>query len=305
MENEIKMEVENIIKYLLIGNLISGKIIYEMINTNNAKIIFDINQLFNSFYKNNNEIPERARVDSYNIMVILQRIIMISKTHDAFPLEQNFELLKAIKSGLPYLDQMPINWNFSANKSDIEYKIPKIIKEFFQNLENNNQINANTFRKNIGKSKSSKIYENKNNNNDKKIINHKNSLISTSDNRSFDNDKNSVNQLIQDKSMNKSNNGKKINQKKNNNKYVIVKILDNNKFPEKNNISKSLTQSSIILKNNNNLQSSEMSKGMAKELEGIILRITCCKKVIFFILLLIIIAQIIIIPFIIKYSYSY
>ena len=40
------MEIDKIIQYLLIGNLINGKIIYEMKNTNDINIIYEIKHLF-------------------------------------------------------------------------------------------------------------------------------------------------------------------------------------------------------------------------------------------------------------------
>ena len=303
------MEFENIIHYLLIGDLTSGKIIYEMSNTTDAKTIYDINQLFNTFYKQHQHKPENTKVDSYYITITIERIIMISKTDENFPFRQNFELFKKIRESVPELSQMSLNWNLALNKNNIKSKISDAITDFFNDQNNNNQQIVNTISYNKIKSKINKNYSNNYYNEEEKI---KNSLISNN-NRSFDADRFSFTQMIQDKnSTNERHNLRGGNHldKFNKNKRISVKIIDENNG-EKTNISKSLIRSSLIVNNknslnkNNSLQPAEMSNSLLRELQDLIWQITCCKKIIIFFLIFIIIAQIVIIPIIINNCYSY
>ena len=298
------MEAEKTIKYLLIGNLITGKIIYEMINTNSAKIIYDINQLFNSFHKNkNNTRPEKIKVESYNIMINTRGVLMISKTLDSFSFGKNMELFKTIEEKVPYLSELSINFSLSYHRQNTDNKITGIIKEFFKGLQNTNLMNTVSYT-NIP-SKNNKTVTNNYNNEEEMTIKKKNSLISSNNNRSFDNDKNSINQLIQENNNDDTYNDENGFKKREYNNKVSVKILNDNNGIDKTNINKSLIQSNVIVKKNNDLQNSVNQQNMTKELDGIIRNISCCRKVIFIFLLLVIIAQIIIIPCIIKYSYSY
>ena len=305
------MDIENILHYLLIGDLTSGKIIYELSNTTDAKTIYDINQIFNAYNKQHQHRPENTKVDSYYITITIERIIMISKTDENFPFKQNFELFKKIKDRVPELSQMSLNYNLALNKKNIKYKISDAINEFFNDINYNNQqiVNTISYNRNINKI-NNKNYSNNYYNEDEKI---KNSLISN--NRSFDADKFSFTQMIQDKPNNSINerinlrSGNSLN-KFNKNKKISVKIIDENN-EEKTNISKSLIRSSLIVNNNNNslnksdIQPVEMSYSLLRELQNLIWQISCCKKIIIFFLVFIIIAQIVIIPIIINNCYSY
>ena len=130
----------------------------------------------------------------------------------------------------------------------------------------------------------------------------RNSLISN--NRSFDADKFSYTQMIPEKGNNSINDNQNKVRKS---KKVTIKIIDENNEQDKTNASKSLVQSSLLVKNKNKnpLQSSQMSYGLAREMQNIIWHISCCKKIIMFFLIIIIIAQIVAIPIIIYNSYSY
>lgn len=304
------MEIENILHYLLIGDLSSGKIIYEMSNTTDPKTIYNISQLFNTYYKQHQHQhrAENTKVDSYYITITIERIIMISKTDDNFPFKQNFELFKKIKDSVPEFSQMSVNWNLALNKNNIKSKISDAIYEFFNDINYNNQQIVNTISYNKIKRRINKNYANNYYNEEEKI---KNSLISN--NRSIDADKFSFTQMIQDKSnnsLNERNNlrGGNLSNKFNKSKRISVKILDENN-EEKTNISKSLIRSSLIVNNNSlnksGIQPAEMSHSLLRELQDLIWQITCCKKIILFFLIIIIIAQIVVIPLIINNCYSY
>lgn len=307
------MDADQIIHYLLIGNLTSGKVIYEMSNTTDAKSIFDVNQIFTSYSKQKNLRPENSRIESYYLTVTLERNIMISKTSDNFPFEQNFELFKKIKEEVPELSKTSLNWSLYLHKKKLNQKITNTINKFFNNL-NNNQSLMNTISFNKNNSKINKAFTNTYYNEEEMNMRMRNSLISNS--KSFEADKNSMNQLIQDK----TNNNIKLNDNNNTNKFqktkkITVKVIDdnNNNEQDKNNVTKSLIQSSLLIKNSinnninnkNSLQSSQISSGLLRDLQNLIWQISCCKKIIVFFLILIIIAQIIAIPIIINYSYSY
>ena len=295
------MEEEKIIQYLLIGNLTSGKVIYEMSNTTDAKTIYDINQIFNTYSKKRHHRPENTKVESYCIMITVERIIMISKVHSNFPYAQNFELFKKIKNSVPELSELSLNWSLVLHKQDLNVKISNAIHEFFTNLNNEQKMmNTISFKRNNSKISSKYTY---NNYNDEELnMKIRNSLISN--NRSFDADKFSYTQMIPEKGNNSINDNQNKVRKS---KKVTIKIIDENNEQDKTNASKSLVQSSLLVKNKNKnpLQSSQMSYGLAREMQNIIWHISCCKKIIMFFLIIIIIAQIVAIPIIIYNSYSY
>ena len=295
------MEEEKIIQYLLIGNLTSGKVIYEMSNTTDAKTIYDINQIFNTYSKKRHHRPENTKVESYCIMITVERIIMISKEHSNFPYAQNFELFKKIKNSVPELSELSLNWSLVLHKQDLNVKISNAIHEFFTNLNNEQKMmNTISFKRNNSKISSKYTY---NNYNDEELnMKIRNSLISN--NRSFDADKFSYTQMIPEKGNNSINDNQNKVRKS---KKVTIKIIDENNEQDKTNASKSLVQSSLLVKNKNKnpLQSSQMSYGLAREMQNIIWHISCCKKIIMFFLIIIIIAQIVAIPIIIYNSYSY
>ena len=295
------MELEKIIQYLLIGNLTSGKVIYEMSNTTDAKTIYDINQIFNTYSKKRHHRPENIKVESYCIMITVERIIMISKEDTNFSYDQNFELFKKIKNSVPELSELSLNWSLVLHKQDLNVKISNAIHEFFTNLNNEQKMmNTISFKRNNSKISSKYTY---NNYNDEELnMKIRNSLISN--NRSFDADKFSYTQMIPEKGNNSINDNQNKVRKS---KKVTIKIIDENNEQDKTNASKSLVQSSLLVKNNNKniLQSSQMSHGLVREIQNIIWHISCCKKIIMFFLVIIIIAQIVSIPIIIYNSYSY
>lgn len=303
------MEVEKIIQYLLIGNLTTGKIIFEMSNTKDPKTIFDINQIFNTYSKKRHHRPENTKVESYNIMITVERIIMISKTDESyFSYVEDFDLFKQIKNSVPELSQLTLVWSTVHNKQDLNVKISNAINDYFNHLNNlHKMMNTISFNKNDIKLNpvNTKKYYNE------EEMNMRNSLIS---NRTNDADKYSYTQMVQDKGnkiiindRNSLNNINKLIKKK----KVSIKIIDENNEQDKSNISKSLIRSSLLVQNNNNtnknniIPSSKISYGLLRELQNLIWHISCCKKIIFFFLIIIIIAQIVIIPVIIYCSYSY
>ena len=301
------MQAEQIIQYLLIGNLNSGKVIYEMSNTTDPKTIFDINQIFSTYFRQKQHRIENTRIESYYLTITIERNIMISKTSDSFPFEQNFELFKKIKEGVPELSKISLNWNLYIHKKKLNKKITYIIHEYFKSL-NNNQLIMNTISFKKNNSKINRKFTNNYYNEEEMNMRFKNNLINNS--KSFDADKNSLNQLIEDKPINNFDKNEIPN--KNKTKKISINIIDDNNEQDKTNISKSLIQSSLLIKNGinirnslNSLQTSQISKGLLRDLQNLIWNISCCKKVIMVFLVLIIIAQIIAIPLIINYSYSY
>ena len=296
------MEVDQIIQYLLIGNLTTDKVIFEMLNSKDAKTIYDINQIFNTYSKKRHHRPESTKIESYSIMITVERIIMILKTDDTFPFDQNFELFKKIKNKVPELSEL--NWSLALQRQDLKEKISNAIDEFFTEYNNNLQKVMNTISFRNNRSKINNIYTNNYYNEEEMNMKNRNSLISN--NRSFDGEKYSFNQLIQEKG-NSSNNDKNSLNNKNRlrSKRISVKMIDENNEQDKTNVSKSLIQSSLLVKNQNKLQTSQIPNSLLRELENIIWHITCCKKFILFFLIIIIIAQIIAIPIIIYCSYSY
>ena len=103
------MEIDKIIQYLLIGNLINGKIIYEMQNTNDINIIYEIKHLFSTYSIKHNLSQENIKVESYYINISSDKLIMISKTSASFSIEQNLELFEKIKKNIPDLINYPLN----------------------------------------------------------------------------------------------------------------------------------------------------------------------------------------------------
>ena len=301
------MQVEKIIHYLLIGNLNSGRIIYEMSNKTDPKTIYDINQIFNSYHKQHHHKPENSKIDDYYMMITIERIIMISKTEPNFPFIQNFELFKKINEGIPELSEMSLNWNLPLHKKSLNMKISEKIKEFFAELNMNKIMNTVSFKRNRN-STVNKIYTNNYYNEEQMNMRIRNSLISNLNNSiSFDADKYSFTQMIQDKSNRSINANNDKNNKIKNNK-ISVRMLDDNNEQDKTNINKSLIQSSIIINNNKigaQQQLNHLPNGILRELQNILWNISCCKKMIIVVLVFIVIAQIIIIPVVIHSSYSY
>lgn len=303
------MKVEKIIHYLLIGNLNSGRIIYEMPNKTDPKTIYDINQIFNSYHKQHHHKPENSKIDNYYMMITIERIIMISKTDPNLPFRQNFELFKKINEGIPELAEMSLNWNLPLHKKSLNLKISEKISEFFAELNSNKIMNTVSFKRNRS-AMINKIYTNNYYNEEQMNMRIRNSLISNLNNNiSFDADKYSFTQMIQDKSNRSINSNLDKSNKIMNNK-ISVRIFDDNKEQDKTNINKSLIQSNITINNNINKmrtqqELNQLPYGLLRELQNIIWNISCCKKIIIVVLIIIIITQIIIIPVVIHSSYSY
>jgi hypothetical protein len=297
------MEVKKIIKYLLIGNLSSGKVIYEMSNTTNPKTIYDINQIFNNYYKEQYFRQENMKIEGYYMTITFERIFMIAKTDESFPFEKNFEVFKKIKERVPELS------NIYQSKDNLSSKIKSSIYEYFNTLNKDKQF-VNSISTKRNKSKFFRMKTNRYYNEEEINMKMKSSLISNS--RSFEVDKLSGGRMIQDKENSIRDNNIKQRNKNIKNQKVSINLIDDNSWKDKtigNKSLKPLNQSNLIVGNNNKrlqMQSSTaMNNNLIRELENLIWQITCCKKIIFIILIIIIIAQIIVIPIIIKKSYSY
>ena len=295
------MNVEEIIQYLLIGNLYSKKIIYEMSNTKDGKIIYDINQIFLLYSKKWHIKPGNSKVDSYNVFISVERIIMISKSKESFSVNQNFELFNKLINDIPELSKMS-RWNYVHEKENLKAKITNAIHEYFNNMSTSYKIlNTVSFNKtqDITHKKNTKYYDEQD-----YLKQIRNSLISNN----LDLDKFSFNQLIpdDDSSNGNANETLKVSQKKR--KKKIIKIIDENEH-EKSNMSKSLVRASLIVNNmnrdTNKAPNPKLAINLLKELDSMIKNISYCKKIIIVILVIIIIIEIIVIPLIIKFSYSY
>ena len=304
------MEVEKIIHYMLIGNVISGKVIYEMSNTIEPKTLYEANLIFSNFQKKKHH-SQNTKINSFTVSIFIDNIIMIMKSDDVYPIERNFELFKIIRNTVPNLYDLSLDFNLNLYKQSLSEKITKIINDYFSDLNNSrkalntvsyikNDINDIIEEESDENKKDSSISSNysKNNKNDKQ--DRRNSLISS--NTDGDNMK-----IIKKKS--------KIFKNNENNKSVkiSVKMIDDNE-DNKTNMYKSLIQSSSLAKINNNndiyksqssLKNSQLTNRYVNEVKNIVYNITCCKKVILFIIILVIIVQVVVIPLIIKYSYSY
>ena len=301
------MNTKNIIKYLLIGNLYSGKVVYEMINTKDPKIIYDINQIFHSYTKKRHIKSENVEIEGYYMSISLERIIMISKVDETLPMNQIFDLFNKINDEVPQLKKMSLDWSLILHKEAINSKINKIIDDFFTNL---NKLNKNLqFRNTISfqNKKSFKInnIHNKYDEEQNILKQIKKSLISNN----LDFDKFSFNNLIE--SNNSINNKNSINENIsiniNSKNKKNIKLIDDND-QDKTNLSKSLVRASLIANINNNKKSTSNQKlvySILRELENLIWKISCCKKIIVVILIIIAIGQILAIILLVKYSYSY
>ena len=301
------MDIKKIIKYLLIGNLYSGKLVYEKINTKDPKIIYDINQIFHSYTKKRHIKSENVEIEGYYVSISLERIIMISKVDETLPMNQIFDLFNKINDEVPQLKKMSLDWSLILHKEAINSKINKIIDDFFTNL---NILNKNLeFRNTISfKNKKSFKINNMHNKYDKEqniLKQIRKGLISNN----LDFDKFSFNNLIE--SNNSINNKNSINENIsiniNSKNKKNIKLIDDND-QDKTNLSKSLVRASLIANINNNKKSTSNQKlvySILRELENLIRKISCCKKIIVVILIIIAIGQIIAIILLIKYSYSY
>jgi len=309
------MEVEKVIHYLLIGNLLSGKVIYEMTNIIDPKTIYEGNLIFTNYQKKKHH-PSNIQIDLFTISISVDNLIMIIKTDDLFPIERCFDLFKIIKKSIPNLQELSQDFNINLYKQSLKEKISKIIHDFFNEINNSRKIqnNINYIKNDVNniieeesdESNKDSSISSKNSKNYKKS----NSLIS----RTMDVDKFSFNSIKLDKTLYaKKNNSKIFKKEKDNNKKISVKLIDDNE-ENKTNMYRSLIQSSSLVKIDNNndiykskirLNESQMTNKYVNDLKNIVSKITCCKKFIIFIIILVIIIQVVVIPIIIKYSYSY
>ena len=309
------MEAEKVIHYLLIGNLLSGKVIYEMTNIIDPKTIYEGNLIF-TYYQKKKHHPSNIQIDSFTISISVDNLIMIIKTDDLFPIERCFDLFKIIKKSIPNLQELSQDFNINLYKQSLKEKISKIIHDFFNEINNSRKMqnNINYIKNDVNniieeesdESNKDSSISSKNSKNYKKS----NSLIS----RTMDVDKFSFNSIKLDKTLYaKKNNSKIFKKEKDNNKKISVKLIDDNE-ENKTNMYRSLIQSSSLVKIDNNndiykskirLNESQMTNKYVNDLKNIVSKITCCKKFIIFIIILVIIIQVVVIPIIIKYSYSY
>lgn len=311
------MQVEKVINYLLIGNLLSGKVIYEMSNTIDPKTLYEANLIFNNYQKKKHHTLN-TKIECFTISIFIDNIIMIVKTDDVYPIERNFELFKKIKKSLPDLSELSLDWNLNLYKQSLNEKITKIINDYFNDINNSRKVlNTMSYIKNdvsniieeesdenkIDSSNSSQNGANKKNGNNKR-----NSLISNS----IIGDKISLKDIKLDKTVYLKKNKSKIFNEKN--KKVSINLIDDTE-ENKTNMYKSLIQSSSLVKINNNnndnfktpnaINDTHITNKYVNEMKDIVWKITCCKKIICFFIILVIIIISVVIPLIIKYSYSY
>ena len=300
------MEIEKIIEYLLIGNLRSQTIIYELQNTDDINIVNEIKLLFAIYIDKINLKEESTKVESYYINISSEKIIMIAKTNISFTLEQNTELFERInKYALDPKSSRLKMWR--RKKLSLSAKITNLIYDYFQYINANKQVISEAHFKIGAKSQ----------NNASKKMNFKynnNSLINLDNTRNIDVDKSSTRQIINGSINNNNMNNINISDDKtevvnikvnypsnniyNNNRYKNKGnnlILNDNKDLNNTNISKS----SNIMKNNNSNNYSIKASQKGK------MKISWKRVIIIFILVLIVLIIIGSIYLIIINSYSY
>ena len=245
------------------------------------------------------------------------------KTDELYPIERNFDLFKKIKKSVPNLYELSLDWNLNLYKQSLSEKITKIIYDYFSDLNSSRKIlNTVSYIKNDindiieeesdeNKMESSVSSKNSNNNNNKNKKNKKrNRLISSNDG-----DKISLSNIKLDKTVFVKERKSKIFDKSidnNKSKRISVKMIDDNEN-NKTNMYKSLIQSSSLVRINNNendkmrntMKESHMTNKYVSDLKNIVTNISCCKRFIIFFIVLVIIIQVVAIPLIILYSYSY
>ena len=134
------MEFNDIFEYLLLGNLISGKILYELKNTSDITIINDINQLFYNFSLQKKLISLKNNIDSYYISFAEEQLIMISKLKIAFSQEQNSELFETIRNRVPDLIESKYIIKHKYRKRNLYLKITNVIYDYFQYINVDKRI---------------------------------------------------------------------------------------------------------------------------------------------------------------------
>jgi len=301
------MEIEKIIEYLLIGNLRSQTIIYELQNTDDINIVNEVKLLFAIYIDKINLKEESTKVESYYINISSDKIIMIAKTNISFTLEQNTELFERInKYALDPKSSRLKMWR--RKKLSLSAKITNLIYDYFQYINANKQVISEAHFKMGAKSQ----------NNASKKMNFKfnnNSLISLDNTRNIDVDKSSTRQIING-SINNNNNMNNINISDDKTEVVNIKanypsnnIYNNNRYKNKgNNLilndnkdldNTNISKSSNIMQNNNSNNYSIKASQKGK------MKISWKRVIIIFILVLIVLIIIGSIYLIIINSYSY
>ena len=310
-----RMEVEKIIHYLLIGNLYSGKVIYEQSNIIDPKTIYEANLIFTNYQKKKVH-SLNTQIDLFTISIFADNIIMIIKADDLFPMERSLELFKKIKKSNPDLYELSADFNLNLYKQSLSEKILKVIHEYFNEINGSRKMQNNiNYRKHDvndiieeesdESKKDSSIYS-KNSRKAKK---------SSLNSHTMDVDNFSFNSIKLDKTIyTKKNQSKILKKGGGGGTKISVKLIDDNEEENKTNMYRALIQSSSLVKINNNndinrsknrWNESHMTNKYAEDLKNIVWKITCCKKVIIFFIILVIIIQVVVIPIIIKFSYSY
>lgn len=307
------MEVEKIIHYILIGNLMSGKVIYEMANTIEPKILYEANLIFSNFHKKKHH-SQNTKISSFTVSIFIDNIIMIMKSDDTFPLERNFDLFKKIRKSVPDLYEISLDWSLNLYKQSLNEKITKVIQDYFTDLNTSRKaLNTVSYIKNditdiieeeTDENKKDSSISDKHSQNGKNMTRERrNSLISSNTD--------GENMQIKGKS--------KIFKNKENKAKISVKMIDDTD-DNKTNMYKSIIQSSSLVRmnnsnnsNNNNdlngsrnsIKDSHMTNKYVSDIKHIVSNISCCKRTILFFIVLIIIIQVVAIPLIILFSYSY
>ena len=307
------MEVEKIIHYILIGNLMSGKVIYEMANTIEPKILYEANLIFSNFHKKKHH-SQNTKISSFTVSIFIDNIIMIMKSDDTFPLERNFDLFKKIRKSVPDLYEISLDWSLNLYKQSLNEKITKVIQDYFTDLNTSRKaLNTVSYIKNditdiieeeTDENKKDSSISDKHSQNGKNMTRERrNSLISSNTD--------GENMQIKGKS--------KIFKNKENKAKISVKMIDDTD-DNKTNMYKSIIQSSSLVRMNNSnnssnnndlngsrnsIKDSHMNNKYVSDIKHIVSNISCCKRTILFFIVLIIIIQVVAIPLIILFSYSY
>ena len=291
----------------------SGKVIYEMANTIEPKILYEANLIFSNFHKKKHH-SQNTKISSFTVSIFIDNIIMIMKSDDTFPLERNFDLFKKIRKSVPDLYEISLDWSLNLYKQSLNEKITKVIKDYFTDLNTSRKaLNTVSYIKNditdiieeeTDENKKDSSISDKHSQNGKNITRERrNSLISSNTD--------GENMQIKGKS--------KIFKNKENKAKISVKMIDDTD-DNKTNMYKSIIQSSSLVRmnnsnnsNNNNdlngsrnsIKDSHMTNKYVSDIKHIVSNISCCKRTILFFIVLIIIIQIVAIPLIILFSYSY
>ena len=288
------MEIDKVIHYILIGNLMSGKVIFEMSNKIEPKTLYEANLIFTNLQKKRQN-SKNTKINSFIVSIFFDGIIMIAKTDDLFQIERVFEIFSEIKKSIPNLSEISMDFNLNFYKQSLKEKITKIINEYFDEINSERRM-----LKTIGSFNYTK--------ND--VIDIIKEESEESKNESSISSQNSQNKNSKNNSLISSKNEKN---KKDNFPFDNIKLNKTNE-DDKTNMYRSLVKSSSLVKINNNndmttkrssLRGSHITEKYVNELKNIVSNITVCKKVIIFFIILVIIIQIVAIPLIIKYSYSY